>query len=358
MGDFRMPSLGADMTHGKLIEWRVKPGDAVKKGDIVAVIGTDKADIEVEIFESGVIGELVAQPGQVLPVGATLATLAGGKPAEKTEIKASPIARRMARELGIDLSTIHGTGPHGVIEKHDVEAAAKPPEKPPEPPPAEAPGGMRHAIALAMERSNREIPHYYLATDIEMSRALGWLESANRDRPLEKRLLPAALELKAVALALRAVPELNGFWRDGRFEPATEINVGVVISLRTGGLVVPCLLGADKLTLDETMAGLAGLIARSRAGGLRGAEITSGTVTVTNLGDLGVQAVWGVIYPPQVALAGFGRISERPWAENGLLGVRPVLTATLAGDHRATDGRRGAQFLTKLAELLQHPEAL
>jgi pyruvate dehydrogenase E2 component (dihydrolipoamide acetyltransferase) len=217
---------------------------------------------------------------------------------------------------------------------------------------------MRHAIALAMERSNREIPHYYLATDIEMSRALRWLEAANRDRPLEKRLLPAALELKAVAGALRAVPELNGYWRDGRFEPAAGIHVGVAISLRTGGLVVPCLLDADKLTLDETMAGLAGLIARSRAGGLRGAEITSGTVTVTNLGDLGVEAVWGVIYPPQVALVGFGRIAERPWAENGLLGVRPVLTATLAGDHRATDGRRGAQFLTKLAELLQHPEAL
>jgi len=133
MGDFRMPSLGADMTHGKLIEWRVKPGDAVKKGDIVAVIGTDKADIEVEIFESGVIGELIARPGQELPVGATLATLAGAPPAAKAEIKASPIARRMARELGIDLATLHGTGPHGVIEKHDVEAAARP--APPPPPP-------------------------------------------------------------------------------------------------------------------------------------------------------------------------------------------------------------------------------
>lgn len=350
MADFRMPSLGADMTHGKLIEWRVKPGDAVKKGDIVAVIGTDKADIEVEIFESGVIGELLAHPGQVLPVGAPLATLAG----ERIEVKASPIARRMARELGIDLASIRGTGPHGVIEKHDIEAAQKPPEQPPEQPA----GGMRHAIALAMERSNREIPHYYLATDIEMSRALRWLEAANRDRPLEKRLLPAAIELKAVAGALRAVPELNGCWRDGRFEPAAGIHVGVAISLRTGGLVVPCLLDADKLTLDDTMAALAGLIARARAGGLRGAEITSGTVTVTNLGDLGVEAVWGVIYPPQVALVGFGRIAERPWAENGLLGVRPVLTATLAGDHRATDGRRGAQFLTKLADLLQHPEAL
>jgi pyruvate dehydrogenase E2 component (dihydrolipoamide acetyltransferase) len=267
------------------------------------------------------------------------------------------------------LATVQGTGPHGAIERADVERAgaktpaAKIPAAAPGPPaePAgaeEAYRGMRRAIAAAMARSNREIPHYYLETQIDMTSALRWLEAANLKRPVQQRLLPAALLLKAVARSLADVPELNGYWIDDRHQPRDAVHIGFAISLRQGGLVVPAILHADRKSLDELMAATSDLIQRARAGRLRSSEITDGTITVTNLGDRGVETVYGVIYPPQVALVGFGRVTERPWAEHGMLGVRPVLTATLAGDHRATDGRRGAQFLESLSRWLQQPEKL
>jgi pyruvate dehydrogenase E2 component (dihydrolipoamide acetyltransferase) len=215
---------------------------------------------------------------------------------------------------------------------------------------------MRRAIAAAMARSNREIPHYYLETQIDMSAALRWLTATNQTRPVQQRLLPAVLLIKAVARALKEVPELNGYWMDDRNQPQEAVHIGFAISLRQGGLVVPAILHADQKNLDELMAAMSDLIQRARAGRLRSSEITDGTITITNLGDRGVETVYGVIYPPQVALVGFGRVMERPWAENGMLGVRPVLTATLAGDHRATDGHRGAQFLEALNRWLQHPE--
>lgn len=401
MGEFRMPSLGADMEEGTLVQWMVKPGDRVKRGDIIAIVHTEKADIEVEVFETGVVDRLLAEPGTKLPVGTALAILrteeeaaapaAAPPPAATTppsttaeaRPRISPLARRLAQELGVALATIQGTGPHGAIERADIEraaAAAKTPggDGPPGPsryeagasyPPAPAPPaepvtageayrGMRRAIAAAMARSNREIPHYYLETQIDMSAALRWLEAANLKRPVQQRLLPAALLLKAVARSLADVPELNGYWIDDRHQPQEAVHIGFAISLRQGGLIVPAILHADRKSLDELMAAMSDLIQRTRAGRLRSSEITDATITVTNLGDRGVETVYGVIYPPQVALIGFGRVTERPWAENGMLGVRPVLTATLAGDHRATDGRRGAQFLESLTRWLQQPEKL
>lgn len=217
---------------------------------------------------------------------------------------------------------------------------------------------MRRAIALAMARSNREIPHYYLETHINMGRALHFLESENQKRPIKDRLLIGVVLIKAVAKALIEVPELNGFWKDDRHQPQESIHIGLAIALRQGGLVVPALHDCDTKSLDELMQGMTDLIARARSGRLRGSELTDATITITHLGDLGVETVFGVIYPPQVALVGFGKIVDSAWAEDGMLGVRPVLTATIAGDHRATDGRRGAQFLTVLNRLLQEPEKL
>ena len=217
---------------------------------------------------------------------------------------------------------------------------------------------MRRAIAAAMARANREIPHYYLQMRIDMSRALRWLEAENLKRPIKDRLLPAVLLLKAVARALGDVPELNGYWLDDRHQPQEAIHIGFAIALRQGGLVTPAIHHVDLKSLDELMEALRDLIVRVRAGRLRSSELTDATITVTNLGDMGVQTVYGVIYPPQVALVGFGKIVEQPWAENGMLGVRPVLTATLAGDHRATDGRRGAQFLEALNRYLQEADKL
>ena len=363
-----MPSLGADMTEGTLVQWNVKVGDPIKRGDIIAVVGTEKADIEVEVYQTGTVEKLIAQPGDKLPVGTPIALIhvegeapspvVPETPAPKPtgRVKASPMARKLAQDLSVDLEKIKGTGPHGVIEKHDVELAAK--TKVPAAPAAPV-AGMRHAIAMAMARSNREIPHYYLSTQIDMSVALEWLQEFNQKRSIETRILPAALLLKAVARGLVQVPELNGFWVDDQLKPSPEVHLGVAISLRGGGLMIPAILSSQLKSLEELMTALRDVITRTRAGRLRSSEITEGTITVTNLGDLGVETVFGVIYPPQVALIGFGNITDRPWAaEHGMLGVRPVVTTTLAADHRATDGHRGAQFLQILDGLLQEPGKL
>ncbi len=279
--------------------------------------------------------------------------------------RASPVARRRAVELGVDLATISGSGPGGAITLPDVEASAAAPapaagqRRAPAPvAPGERGAAMRSAIAAAMSRSKREIPHYYLSEFVPMGRALDWLGEYNKPRPVAARVLPAALLLKAVALALAKVPELNGHFIDGAFKPAAAAHVGVAISLRQGGLIAPALHDVATSGLDQLMGALADLVRRTRAGSLRSSEMSDPTITVTNLGDAGVAAVIGVIYPPQVALVGFGRIVECPVVADGKLVVMPALTATLAADHRVSDGHRGGLFLAELRELLQQPEAL
>jgi len=191
-----------------------------------------------------------------------------------------------------------------------------------------------------------------------MTPALNWLEALNATRTIAQRILPAALLIRAVILALKEVPELNGFWQDGGPQISEQINPGIAIALRKGGLITPALINTNKLSLDETMHSLGDLISRTRAGKLRNTEMTQQTITITNLGDLGVESVYGVIYPPQVALVGLGRIMDAPWAQGDSLSVRKVMQATLAGDHRATDGRTGALFLDKLNQILQNPQEL
>ena len=363
-----MPSLGADMQEGTLIEWSVKPGDRVKRGDIIGVVRTEKADIEVEVYHDGVVEQFLAKPGDTLPVGAVLAILReeGEAPAAPvpagpvSRVRASPLARRLAQELRVDLASVQGTGPHGEVTEADVQRASGALKKVPleKPTVAEFRAGIRGAIAAAMARSNREIPHYYLETKIDLSRALKFLEAENQKRSVNDRLLSVILLIKGVARALQDIPELNAYWVENQLQLKQAVHIGFAISLREGGLVVPAILDANRKNLDELMQAVRDLITRARAGRLRSSEITDATVTITNLGDLGVETVHGVIYPPQVALVGFGRIIESPWAESGMLGVRPVVAATLAGDHRATDGHRGAQFLTALNQHLQEPEKL
>jgi pyruvate dehydrogenase E2 component (dihydrolipoamide acetyltransferase) len=217
---------------------------------------------------------------------------------------------------------------------------------------------MRRVIAAAMARSKREIPHYYLSTTMDMSRAMSWLAAENSKRPVTRRLLYSVLLLKAVALAAREVPEMNGSWMDGAFRPGDGIHVGVAISLRQGGLINPAIHDVDKKNLDELMEHMLDLVNRARTGHLRSSELSDGTITVTNLGEQGVEGVFGVIYPPQVALVGFGKITERPVAKDGMVGVRQVIEATLSADHRASDGHRGGRFLLAVDRLLQEPEKL
>jgi len=238
----------------------------------------------------------------------------------------------------------------------DVEKAAA------QPAPAAAPvdrvAEMRKAIAAAMSRSKREIPHYYLAETIPMRRAQDWLAAENARRPLTGRILMAAVQLKAVALALRGFPDLNGTWRDGAYVPSASVNTGVAISLRQGGLVAPGIRDVQDLPLDELMAKLADLVKRARAGSLRSSEFSDPTITVTNLGDTGVETTYAVIYPPQAAIVGFGRVAVRPWVQEGNLVAMPAVVATVSADHRVSDGHRGAAFLAELSRRLQEPEKL
>jgi pyruvate dehydrogenase E2 component (dihydrolipoamide acetyltransferase) len=285
--------------------------------------------------------------------------------AAATRAKVSPAARRRAAERGIDADALCGTGADAAVTLADVESAVCAPQ-PATATPVRVTGGgfdptlMRQAIAAAMGRSKREIPHYYLAEPVPMRRALDWLRDANVRRPVTERLLPAVLPIKAVALALRDFPELNGVLEGGVFRPSSAVHVGVAISLRAGGLIAPALHDVAGKPLELLMRELADLVRRCRAGGLRSSELSDPTVTVTNLGDQGVEAVFGVIYPPQVALVGFGRVAERPWVDGdgGSVVAMPALTATLCADHRVSDGHRGALFLARLRDLLQRPEAL
>lgn len=440
------------MDEGTVVEWLVEPGQVVNKGDVVAVVDTEKSAIEVETFDSGTVAEIVVPVGQKVPVGTVLARLSGAPtepaPAEPAPAKpapavltpveehparvtsplvrhlaeesgvdtaqlhgsgvggrlrradlrpttsragraveghppqprVSPYARRLAGELGVDLATVP-PGAAGVVRAQDVRraaeavgapAAAAPaaPAPAPAPPSPRAPSEAAHAdhvdhaermrrqIAERMAKSNREIPHYYLATTIDMWAAQEWLRERNRGRGIKDRLVPAALLLKACAVAARQVPAVNGYWVDDRFAAADAVRLGVAIALRGGGLVVPSIPDADRLAVDDLMTHLRELVERARRGRLRGSDLQEGTLTVTDLGERGVESVQGVIFPPQVALVGLGRVVDRPWAVDGLLGVRPLVTATLAADHRATDGHIGALYLTALERLMQRPEEL
>lgn len=279
--------------------------------------------------------------------------------------RASPAARRRARGLQVALDIVAGSGLGGAITVADVErahgaraTAAQALDAARLPARAFDPAAMRLAIAGAMARSKREIPHYYLSEPVPMGRALDWLRAHNETVPVTQRLLPAALLIKAVARALRAVPGLNGHHIDGTFRPASTVHAGVAIRLRGGGLIAPALRDAQDQPLPQLMAALASLVQRARSGGLRSSELTDPTVTVTALGEQGAATVFGVIHPPQVALVGFGRVQERAWVDAGRVVAIPVVEASLSADHRASDGLTGSAFLAELSAQLQQPEAL
>ncbi len=417
MSLFTMPSLGADMEEGILTEWLVKPGDKLARGDIVAVVETQKGAIEIEIFEAGEVVELMALPGQTLPVGAPLArihksgeveapvpspkaTMEVSLEAALTEpeksapsaphppahgasgalpgavapggvssgVLASPAAKARAIEAGLDPDEIAGSGPGGAVLLADVERHLKAGPaastiKPGGKPMAKGKPGldmaeMRRAIAAAMSRAKREIPHYYLSHRIDLQAAQDWLSATNAARDPDKRLLMGALLMRATVRALAKVPELNGRHDGGDYAPSDTINCGMAVALRGGGLIAPAIMDAQDKGLDDIMAAMRDLVARTRAGRLRNSEVTQGTLTISSLGESGVDMLFGVIYPPQVALVGFGAPRVEPVAHDGTLAARICVTATLAADHRVSDGRRGASFLAEIDRLLQEPDQL
>ena len=381
MTEFLMPSLGADMEAATVVEWRVKPGDAVKRGDIVAAVETDKGIIDIEVFEEGILQQILVPVGEKVSVGAVLAIFNGAdqksskppadpvekeqpKPvleptqadqnavptptAEKSTQRISPAAKKRAKALSVDLANVKGTGAQGAITTADVEQAAG----------NAKPDAMRQAIAAAMSRSKQEIPHYYLATTVDMTDTLDWLAEKNTNLPVQARRVYAVLLIKAVALALAEVPELNGYWVDGQFKSSNKVNIGMAISLRQGGLIAPALHDVRGKTLDTLMAEFRDLVSRARAGRISRAEFTEASITVSSLGEQGVEMMYSIIHPPQVAIVSFGSVIERPWCVDGAVVPRKLIDVSLAADHRASDGHRGALFLNHVNQYLQQPELL
>lgn len=420
--DITMPALGADMRDGTLIEWQVKPGDHIEKGDTIAVIETSKGAIEMESYHSGTISELLVEPEIKLPVGSVMARMESDSPLSESAIEeatsetvpltneqskepelddtllppyippkhsrsapsstetkvnksqsrlyASPAARKQAHQSGVDLSTLTGSGPSGAIVLRDLTTQISP--RPAEPsktnasdiptstttPSSSTASAMRQAISDAMTRSKQEIPHYYLALEINLTQAQNWLVEQNQQREPEQRLLLPAILITAIARQLAKHPQLNGFYQDGHFTPSSDINIANTISLREGGLVTPAILNANQLTVPQTMDSLRDLTERARHGRLRSSEVSQGTITVTSIGERGADMITGVIYPPQVAIIGLGRLRKIPVVDGDAITVGDVMTVTLAADHRVSDGINGARFLHALAKQLQHPEAL
>ena len=393
MIELRLPSFGADMDDALFVAWHAEPGQALRKGEVACVVETQKGAIDVELWQDGTLAACIAQPGQRLPVGAPLALLAEAGEDWQVIAKEAP---HMAAAAVAPASPPTAPPPQDAVGRTEApppppparvpapaaalavavaEAAAVTEAAPasaaataavPAPQPAasapnrhEAPATspMREAIGAAMARSKREIPHYYLAHEIRVDAALDWLERLNAGRPPAERVLFAALALRAVAQAAAVVPGLNGHWIDGRVCNADHVHLGVVTALRGGGLVVPALHDADRLDLPATMAALSQAIARARGGRLRSGDLGGATITVSNLGDLGCDEGWGVIYPPQLAIVGLGRIAPRPVVTpDGTLAAARTLRLTLAADHRASDGLVGARFIAAVAHRLEHPE--
>ena len=423
MSAFLMPSLGADMEAGTLVEQLVSPGSAVRHGDIIAAVETQKGVIEIEAFEDGILEEWLVELGTEVPVGTPLATIkakdgcltqdlsegqndpepekpeapqpqdpaptpgqpeypapcdplpepsgpevpapefpepeiqtakvaAGSLATEgKQRLRITPAARRLAAQSGIDLHSVRADSRGIPVSRADIAAMAKPTR--PEPL-----SEMRSAIAAAMSRSKREIPHYYLSHQVDLTNTDAFLTETNKNRPPQNRLLLGALYLRAVALAVKKVPEMNGHFQNDRFQASQDINVGLAISLRGGGLVAPAILKTDTMKLDDLMKEMSDLVARVRAGRFRSRELSDATITLTSLGDRAVSQIFGVIYPPQVAIVGIGTPVLRPWIHEGQIVPRLIADITLAADHRVSDGRRGALFLKTIADSLFIPETL
>lgn len=392
MSQFLMPSLGADMDAGTLVEQTIASGAPVKRGDVIGAVETQKGVIEIEVFEDGILGEWLVELGTKVDVGSPLANIVTeGDPPEIPQdpepqpapappevpppepappdisppvdptpqpippempqpvdrARITPAARRYASQHGIDLAKLAGkTVTLSDLAEMPVLA------------PKDTQNDMRAAIAASMSRSKREIPHYYLSQDVDLTDADAFVTATNIDRLPETRLILAAVIGVAIAKALVKFPEFNGHYSDGQFRPSEAVNLGFAINLRGGGLVAPALFDADHKRLDDFMQDLRDLIARVKSGRFKARELSDATMTLTSLGDRGVDRIFGVIYPPQVAIIGVGTPRKQPAIVDGQVVPRLCATITLSADHRVSDGHRGALFLRAIAKNLGRPETL
>ncbi len=389
-----MPKMGQTMEKGKIVKWLKKEGEKVEKGEPLLEIETDKTTIEVEARVSGIL-RITAQEGEEAPIATTIGYIAKeGEPLPegiitgvgptsleasiteaKTEVgaaarvKASPLAKKLAEEKGIDLSQVTGTGPGGRITKEDVLAylASKPLAPVSEEAVKEvAPGfqivpmsSMRKAIAWKMVQSKTHVPHFYVSTNVDMTDAFRLRETWNSDVEVKKgvRLSFTHLLIKAVAMALEEYTQLNSMLDGENIKLWRDINIGIAVSLEDG-LIVPVLRGANRLSLPEIALEADRLIARAREKKLREEEFTGGTFTVSNMGTLDVESFVAIINVPETAILTVGRIADKPVVIEGQIIARKIMTATLSADHRVVDGVMAAKFLQKVKRSLEAPHIL
>ena len=447
-----MPQMGYDMREGTVVRWLKKEGEPVSRGEVIAEIETDKATVEFESFAVGVLRKIVAQEGVAIPVGQLIAVIgtpdeplpeslvaqavpsapqapaargaqavgpvvsagqgasasvsavpagevraspiarrlarersidlslvtgtgpggriveedvlayqpAAASPAPPGGVKASPIARRLARERSIDLALINGTGPGGRIVEADVLSYQAPPAAPA--PEAISPARveltrMRQAIARVTADSKREAPHFYLTADIDMSKAMSLRRDINEAVPVDRRVSVNDLMIKACAVALGEYPKFNAFFRGDHLQMNPDMNIGIAIALEAG-LIVPGISSCGAKSLVEIAAASRDLVARANSGTLRNEEYSGTTFSISNLGMFDVDSFAAIIYPPHAAVLAVGTVKEQPVVRNGELAIAQVMKATLSVDHRVADGAEAAQFLMKIKELLEKPVSL
>lgn len=417
-----MPKLGFDMREGVLVRWLKEVGAAVSKGDIVAEIESDKATLELESQVSGTLLKTMGEAGDVVPVGANLAIVGaadedisgmnGGTPTKKESpqeeppaqaadtnavkaepeaatpsavvsdefpggVKATPVARRIAKEQKVDLSQVSATGPDGRIRKADVEAflQAKPEAKAPTaaaptpaaPTPTLAVAGeddtevpatkLRQAIARRMTESKTTVPHFYVTSEIDMEAALALRKQINAMLPDEEKVTVNDLIVKATALALRDFPNLNASFAGDKFVRHNRINIGVAVAVE-GGLLTVVNKDTDKTSVSQIAAANKTMIARARSGKVNPNDIEGATFTVSNLGAFDVENFIAIINPPDAAILAVGSARQVPVVKDGQIVIGTMMKVTISADHRVTDGAEAAQYLQKLKSLLENPMRL
>jgi pyruvate dehydrogenase E2 component (dihydrolipoamide acetyltransferase) len=400
-----MPQMGADMEEGTVVRWIKHEGDSVARGEIIAEIETDKANVEIEAFDAGTFRKTLAAEGDTVAVGTVIAIIAApeddisqyegavaatAKPAEKKapaaieakpapaaaapseapvpprsdgRVRASPVARKLAQERGVDLGAIKGSGPDGRIVRRDVEAAAAGGAPAKQVAHAAAPGPvttvamskMRQTIARRMAQSKREAPHYYITVDIDMTDAERIRHQLNDAQDVHASVNDFILKASAIALARH--PIFNSWIVDGEVQQHTQINVCIAIAL-DDGLIAPAVLDCGSKSLLDIARASKDLAERAKGGALKADEYLGGTFTISNLGPYNVETLIAIIQPPQTAILGVGAVQPMAVVRDGQIGVAPLMKAALSADHRVTDGAQGAKFLNEIRELLEKPVAL
>ena len=390
--DLKMPSFGADMEKGTLLEWLVTEGQHIKRGDLIATIETHKGAMDLDVFEDAIVEKLLLEAGQQVSVGTPIAQLRSlenephteqpitqtaapaatiSKPAQRDTryiskaqqtdgdfVLASPAARRLAAKQQLSLADIAAKNNNKTVTLSMLETALTAPSKDKNTKSNFDSDAMRQAISDTVSRSKREIPHYYLSQPLDITVLEQSLLKHNANLSVESRILLAAPLLCAIARTLLKNKQLNGEYRENTFFPGSTVNLANTINLRGGGLLMPVIRDAQTLTPPVLMKVLKHQVSAARTASLRISELTGATCSVTSIGDRGAQQMFAVIYPPQVAIIALGSAHQQTMVVDGKMQMRSVIEATLAADHRISNGHIGARFLYQLNQQLQMPEKL